>query len=173
MTIPQPDIHLRRGEDGVRLLPRDFFDVVSHRFFPVLSLTYIASIIGIAFRKGHAFEYLFQDDSAYDMALWIALWVSIPAMFWIIIRNSLLYAHMADAWYKAIAGLMCLTLAVSFVLFPEWEVGDGLRMFFVATMPVFVIQYFFFVRGGLPAAAAWPLTIAGIVLFIYGQFVLV
>lgn len=169
--LPRHEIDLERGT-GVRLLPRDFFDMLSRRFFPVLSLTYIASVVGIAFKKTPVLHYLLEDDYAYDMALWVALWVTIPALFWIIIRNSLRYASLADVWYKAIAGLMCLTLGVSFILFPEWEIGQGMRVFFVATMPVFVIQYYFFVKGGLPAAAAWPLTVAGIVLLLYGQLVL-
>lgn len=169
----EPEIHLNRDEDGVRLLPRDFFEVLNRRFFPVLSLTYIASVFGFAFRSGHPLHYLIEDGHAYDLAMWVGLWVSIPALFWIVIRNSLLYAHKADLWYMAIAGLMCMTLGISFFLFPEWEIGNGLRVFFVATIPVFFIQYYFFIKGGLPAFAAWPLTVAGIVLLIYGQLVLV
>ena len=157
---------------GVRMLPRDFFDVLCNRYFPVLGLTYSASVIGIALKNNHSPVSILQDSRAYDLALWIALWVAAPAMFWIVIRNSMRYASLADDWYKAIAGLMCVTLLVSFILFPEWEVGRSLRIFFVATIPVLFIQYYLFIRGGLPAIAAWPLTVAGIVLFLYGRLVL-
>jgi hypothetical protein len=166
-----PELDLERGA-GVRMLPRDFFDILCNRYFPVLSLTYIASVLGIALKGGNPIVSILQDSRPYDMALWVALWVAIPAMFWIVIRNSMRYAHAADVWYQAISGLMCATLLVSFLLFPEREIGYGLRMFFVATIPVFFIQYYFFVRNGLPALAAWPLTIAGIVAFLYGQLVL-
>ncbi len=166
-----PEVNLERGT-GVRMLPYDFFDVLCNRYLPVLSLTYIASVVGIALKNDHPLLAILQDNYANDMALWVALWVSIPAMFWIIIRNSLRYAGLADVWYKAIAGLMCTTLLISFILFPEQEIGHGMRMFFVATIPVFFIQYYLFVRSGLPAIAAWPLTVAGIVLFLYGQLIL-
>lgn len=166
----QPEIRLQRG-DGVRLLPRDFFEVLGNRFFPVLSLTYIATVIGFALRAGDPIHYLFNDPKAYDTSLWVAVWVSVPALFWIVIRNSLLYAQTADLWYKIIAGLMCMTLGASFFLFPEREIGDGIRMLFVSTIPIFFVQYYFFVRGGLPALASWPLTVSGIVLMLYGQLV--
>lgn len=164
------DLDLRRGADP-RFLPGDFWDLVFHRYFPVLSLTYISSVIGIALKlspEQGLIAHLFQDSYPYTMALWIILWVSVPAIFWIIIRGSIRYAHRADIWYKGIAGAMILLVLLSYALFPEWNFGQGLRLFLVVTMPVFFIQYFFFIRGGLPPKAAWPLTLAGLVFMIYG-----
>jgi hypothetical protein len=165
------DFKIKREPDP-ELLPHDFWDILCNRYFPVLSMTYITATLGIAFRQTDSFKtllhYLFEDSYAYHMALWLALWVSIPAVFWIVIRNSQRFARMADIWYKTIAGVMVLVLGVSFALFPEADVDHGLRMFFVVTIPVFFIQYYCFIRGGLSPAAAWPLTLAGLVLMIYG-----
>lgn len=158
----------QRG-DGVRKLPLDFFDILCNRFLPVLSLTYISSVFGVAVKLGHPVRYVFISPYGYDIALWVALWVSLPGLFWMVIRNSLRYASLADTWYKLIAAIMCVTLALSYLLLPELQLGPGIRMFFVATIPVFFIQYWFFVRGGLPTIAALPLNLAGIVFFIYGQ----
>jgi len=66
---------------------------------------------------------------------------------------------------------MVITVLLSYVLFPEMAFGNTLRLFMVATIPMFFIQYFFFVRGGLPARAAWPLTLAGLVFMLYGLII--
>jgi magnesium-transporting ATPase (P-type) len=165
------DTRMRR-EEKAKFLPPDFFDILFNRYFPVAALTYIGTLLGIAFRNTTSFasllNNLFFDPTAYHMSLIILCWTSLPAIFWIIIRSSLRYAPRADIWYKGIAGLMILTLMISFVLFPEWDFGNRFRMFFVATIPVFIVQYWFFVRGGLPAKAAWPLTVIGLSLMIYG-----
>ena len=165
-------IKIKRTTDA-DFLPRDLYDMVVRRYFPVVSLTYIASIIGVAWRVDGApgfFHYLFNDPFAYSTALWMGLFVSVPAMFWIFIRASVRFAAYADIWYKCIAGLMCLTLIISMVLFPEWNMVTvfRLRLFMVASIPMFFIQYWFFVRGGLPGTVAWPLTIIASVLLIYG-----
>lgn len=158
-----------------KFLPDNFWDMICHRYFPVLSLTYISSVFAIAMRhspnEGNVITHIFDDPYPYDMALWIALWVSIPAVFWIIIRGSLRYRHRAAIWYKGIALMMVVTALLSYVLFPEMAFGNTLRLFMVATIPVFFIQYFFFVRGGLPARAAWPLTLAGLVFMLYGLII--
>lgn len=158
------------------ILPPDFFDIVFHRYFPVAALTYIASLLGVALRNTSSFDtlvrFLFHDPYAYNMALFILLWTSFPAIFWIIIRSSVRYAARADVWYKGIVVLMVLTMFMSYFLFPEWDFGNQLRIFFVATIPVFFVQYFFFIRGGFPAAASWPLTVMGLVLMIYGVVIL-
>ena len=57
----------RDAED--RILPEGFFDIIVHRFLPVLSLSYLASIIGISINKGAFIYYMFQDSTAYTMGL--------------------------------------------------------------------------------------------------------
>lgn len=172
MTIPA--FNLRRNADP-KFLPVDFWDTVFNRYFPVLSLTYLSSVLGIALKASQAgqglAEHIISDPYPYHMALWVALWVSVPALFWIIIRRSIRYAHRANIWYKIIAGVMALTAVLSLALFPEWDTVKGVRIFLVATVPVFIIQYLFFVRGGLPPKLAWPLTVAGLVFMIYGVLI--
>jgi len=153
-----------------RLLPKDFREIMTRRYFPVLSLTYVASVTGIAAEKGHFIHYLFEDKTAYVMALLVALWVSIPAMLWIILKGSHLFHQVAEDWYKIVAGLMTLTLLMSYVLLPEAGMF-GLRVYFAATIPVFFVMYFFFVKGGLPPMAAHPLTALGITFLFYGAVI--
>ncbi|HEY0901915.1 MAG TPA: hypothetical protein VGD95_07315 [Micavibrio sp.] len=166
----QPIVKLKAVEDE-GFLPADFYDVLAHRYFPVLSLTYMASVLGVALKMGGVGGFLYyflQSPEAYRMGYWMALWVSIPAVIYILMKNAF---HMRDAatlWYKATAGVMVLTLLVSFLLFPVSETGSALRSFMVATIPILVVQYYFFVREGLPARMAWSLTVAGITLCVYG-----
>src|SRR5262249_2443523 len=120
MKRKQPVIRFERtGKD--RLLPRDFFEILTRRYLPVISLTYVSSVIGIAAEKGSFLHDLFHDKAAYVMALYVALWVSIPAILWILLKGSHLYNHIADEWYQLCAVLMVMTLCLSFVLFPEIE----------------------------------------------------
>lgn len=167
----QPVVRMK-AEEGERFLPSNFYDMVAHRYFPVLSLTYIASVFGIALKlmePGHGLiYYLLQSPDAYRMADWVALWVSVPAVMWILINSTFHMQRQADIWYKATAGLMAVTVLLSLLLFPMGEFGFDARLFMVATLPIFVVQYFFFVRGGLPAHMAWPLTVTGLTLMIYG-----
>ncbi len=169
-----PEFNLRRSSDP-KFLPVDFWDTVLNRYFPVLSLTYLSSVLGIALKESPAgqglLDHLLGDPYPYDMALWVALWVSVPAVFWIILRRSIRYAHLANIWYKIIAGVMALTALLSLAIFPEWDAVQGVRVFLVATIPVFLIQYLFFVRGGLPPKLAWPLTVAGLVFMLYGALI--
>jgi hypothetical protein len=103
------------------------------------------------------------------MGLLVAGWVSIPAIIWIMLHEAPAYRHMAAIWYKIIAGLMILILVASFILFPEANLY-GLRVYFAATIPVFLIMYIFFVKGGLPSFAAHPLTALGLTALIHGAF---
>ncbi len=155
---------------GDNLLPKDFYDILVHRFLPVISMTYIASIIGISASKHDLIYYMFQDPTAYVMALFVALWVSVPAVIWIFLHGSPMFRHVAALWYKILAGLMVLTAAISFLLFPEADVY-GLRVYFVLSGPVFVIIYIFFIRGGLPAMASYPLNAVGFCALLYGAVV--
>lgn len=155
-----------------RFLPEHFYDVLAHRYFPVLSLTYIATVAGISLKlsqDGNGFLFYFlQDPHAYQMGYWIAGWVSVPAILWIFVRGTIHIRKVADLWYKVTSGLMIVTLLVSFLLFPMGDTGFALRLFMVATIPVFLVQYFCFVREGLPPRMSWPLTVAGITFLVYG-----
>ncbi|MCE7887845.1 MAG: hypothetical protein DYH13_10145 [Alphaproteobacteria bacterium PRO2] len=166
MTARRRKVELERGGPD-RLVPKDFGEILARRFLPVLSLTYISVLIGIAAEKGSLIHYLFEDKSAYVMALMVAAWVSVPAIIWIIVNGSPIYNHLADIWYKIVAALMTMILISSFVLFPEAHVY-GLRVYFAATLPVLFIMYIFFVKGGLPAFAAYPLTAMGLTALIHG-----
>lgn len=165
MKKTQPLIRMERGEN--RLLPRDFGEILTRRYFPVLSLTYISSVIGIAAQKGDVLHYMLHDKTAYIMALFVGLWMTIPAVVWILLRGTHLYNHLADDWYKIVSILMMVTLCLSFVLFPETDIW-GLRIFLAATIPMLIVMYLFFVKGGLPALAAHPLTALGLTFLLYG-----
>ena len=158
----------RGGED--RLIPKGFFHILVHRFFPVLSLTYISSVLGIAMNKGYFHHYMFEVRTAYEMALFIALWVSFPSIVWIFLKSNPLLTHLADFWYRIIAALMTVTISLSFVLFPEAEIF-GLRTYFVLSIPVFVIVYIFFVKEALPKIASYPLNALGFCTLLYGSLI--
>jgi hypothetical protein len=162
----QPVIKLERDAPD-RLVPKDFKDILYHRYFPVLSLTYIASVIGIAAKKGSIVHYVFEDKSAYVTALFVALWISVPAVLWIILHESPHFRHVADVWYKIVAAIMGGTLLMSFLLLPEANIY-GLRICLVVTIPALFVLYYFFVRGGLPAMAAYPLSVLGLTFLLYG-----
>lgn len=157
-------------DNADRLLPKDFYDVLMHRFFPVISLTYVASIVGIAAEKGYFLHYLFADKTAYIMALFVVLWVSGPAVIWIFLKGHPVLTYVADIWYKILASIMVVTLMLSFILFPEAGIF-GLRIYFVASVPVFVMMYFFFIKGGIPPPAALPLNGLGLGALIFGALI--
>ncbi|MCK5285258.1 MAG: hypothetical protein KAJ86_06710 [Alphaproteobacteria bacterium] len=166
MSKKEPKIELKHGSSN-NILPSDFFEILNQRFFPVLSLTYISSVLGVAAKKGDFIQYLFYERDAYIMALFVSLWVSVPSVLWIILRGSHLFNHVADDWYKIVACIMTVVLLLSFILFPEMNIF-GLRTYFVATIPVLFIMYLFFVKGGLPPVAAYPLSAVGFTFLIYG-----
>ncbi len=159
-------VELKRGAPD-RLVPTNFSEIVSRRFLPVLALTYVSALVGIAAEKGSLVHFIFEDKTAYTMALMVAAWVSVPAIVWIMLNGSPFYAHIADLWYKIISALMVMLLIASFVLFPEAEMY-GLRVYFAATLPVLLIMYILFVKGGLPAFAAYPLTAIGLTALVHG-----
>lgn len=171
--VRRKPITLKRGAPD-RLLPGNFFGVLAHRYFPVLGMTYMASVVGIAHVRGeergaglsHA---LLNDPAPYYLALFVALWVSVPAILWIILKGSILWSWYAEAWYKAVAFMMSSAAILAYILFPE-DFFQGMRLFFVASIPVFFVQYFFFVKGGLPPLLAWPLTLSAMAMFVWGFF---
>ena len=165
-------VHVIRLDRDVadHILPRDFYDILVHRFFPVISLTYLSTVVGISAGKGDFLHFLFADPTSYVMGLFVVLWVSGPAIIWILLHESVMYRHVADLWYKILAGIMVITIALSFFLFPEASVY-GLRQYFALSVPVFVIIYYFFIKGGLPPVASYPLNAIGVCALIYGAAV--
>lgn len=65
---------------------------------------------------------------------------------------------------------MVITIALSFFLFPEADVY-GLKVYFVLSVPVFILIYYFFVKDLLPRVASYPLNALGFCALLYGAFV--
>ncbi|MCB1782791.1 MAG: hypothetical protein KDI13_02240 [Alphaproteobacteria bacterium] len=168
MVDQKDKIVVRLARDNAdHLVPAHFYDILMHRFFPVLSLTYISSVVGIAAKQDSFLHYMFADRKAYLMALFVVLWVAVPGVIWIFLKGNPVQTYVADIWYKILAGIMVVTLMLSFVLFPEADIF-GLRLYFVASIPAFIMMYFFFVKSGLPPLAAHPLNMAGLGMLVYG-----
>ncbi len=164
-------VTIERGAPD-RLLPEHFWDILAHRYFPVLSLTYVTTVIGIAAKSGDFVYYMFEDKHAYLAAFFVAMWVSVPAVIWVMLRGSIMLSRKADGWYKITAVIMSVTVLFSLVLLPEVDLlGLHLRTYFAATIPVFFVMYLFFVKGGLPPKAAHPLSVMGMTFLFYGAIV--
>lgn len=171
--VRRKPVTLKRGAPD-RLLPGNFFEMLANRYFPVLAMTYLANILGVA--ASHGTEsgqgltlHLIRDSAPYLQALLVAGWVSVPAILWIVLKGSILWSWYADIWYKGVAFMMSATAILAYILFPE-DSFHGMRMFFVSSIPVFFVQYFFFVRGGMPGFLAWPLTILAACAFGWGVY---
>ena len=168
---------LKYGADD-RLLPRDFFEVLCNRYAPVCALTYLASLVGIALEKPASGGFLIQlalNSEVHFLAMLVAIWVSIPALLWIIIKGSIRFYGRANACYGLVAGAMALTLVLSMILFPLKgpDILRDVRIFIVAALPIHVIMYVFFVRGGMPPGYTAPLSVAGATAFVYGLVLII
>ncbi len=152
------------------ILPKDFFSILVHRFLPVISLTYIASIMGVAGSKGDIIYYIFKDTTAYIMSLFIVLWVSGPAIIWVVLNGSPLFKHVANLWYHILSFIMVITIALSFFLFPEADIY-GLKIYFISSVPVFVVIYVLFVKEYLPLLLSYPLNAMGVLALFYGSII--
>jgi len=165
-TSKGPKIHIERGAKD-SILPKQFIRVLTRRYFPVLSLTYVTSVIGIAFKNGDLEYYLIENQFAYAMALLPALWISMPAVLWMILKGSHLFNHVANLWYIITAVLMTAMLAFSYLLLPEFDYY-GARSYLVATIPMMIVLYFIFVKSALPAGLAHSLSAIGMTALLYG-----
>lgn len=172
-NVKRKPITLKRGAPD-RILPGNFAEVLTRRYFPVLAMTYIANILGVAAAHGRdgsgVLFHLLHNPSPYRQAIYVALWVSIPAIVWIVMKGSILWSWHAGVWYKGIAAMMSTTAILAYILFPE-DFFQGMRLFFVASIPVFFVQYYFFVRGGMPGFLAWPLTVTAMGALAWGLFI--
>ncbi len=151
------------------ILPKDFFHVIVHRFFPVLSITYLASILVIAIGVGKIsfLRYVFLEPKAYMMAILVVLWVAGPALVWVLVRSHPIIGSVAELWYKVLSGLMILVVMLSFFLFPEGQMY-GMRIYFALSIPVFVMIYFVLIKDKLPPLASYPLNAAGFCALVWG-----
>ncbi len=165
-------IQLERGQKD-RVLPKDFFKILFARYFPILSMTYVASIVGMAaYQAGSSnamLDLFLNKTEIYSLALWIAVWVSVPGFLWICLKGSVRFPAYAGLWYKITAGLMSLTLLISLFLFPEE--GGGLRLFILCALPIHVFMYLFLAVFRLSQWIAQPFQFVACVLLIYGFLV--
>lgn len=154
------------------ILPKDFVHVIVHRFFPVLSITYIASVFVIAIGIGKLsfLHYVFLDSTAYRMALLVVVWVSGPALIWILVRAHPLLSSVAEIWYKVLSGLMILVALLGLFFFPEGHM-HGMRIYFALCIPVFVMVYYVLIKDRLPPLASYPLNAAGFCALVWGAAV--
>ncbi|MCB9963887.1 MAG: hypothetical protein H6855_01785 [Rhodospirillales bacterium] len=174
MTLPNEDkwedySNLRRHPKDTDAI-RKIWLIFSRRLFPVLSFTYIASVIGISLSR----EHILLDKSAYLMGFAIMGWVAIAPTIWILVRVIDDVRKYAKSWYLWTAGTQAVCGLVFYFLFPETS-GDrwlwGLTSFFVASIPIHIVIYFFFMQRALAASYAWPLTLAGVAFMLFGLFI--
>jgi magnesium-transporting ATPase (P-type) len=162
-------IRLKHGQRD-RILPRDFFKVLFGQYFPILSITYVASILGMAVYEGGSFQGAFnqfmEQTRIYNLALWISVWVSVPGMIWIFLKGSVRFPAYANAWYIVTAILMVVTLVMSLVLFPEKD--GGIRNFVFCALPIHIFMYLFLCKFKLSQWVAQPFQFIAAVLLIYG-----
>lgn len=156
-----------------------FVDILVNRYLPILSITYIACVLGLALKRGgeaHFFHYLLGDETSYFLAFLVSAWVSIPAIIWISMRGVGALTTYANNWYKSTTIIMVLILLASFLLFPPEGQGAQIwhtaRLFVAAAIPIHIIQYWFFTRGGLPTGYSATLGAVALALFLYGIVVL-
>ncbi len=146
------------------------WNIFCSRLFPILSMIYIASVLGICLKHGTHF---LTDGSAHYISMMIIIWVSIAPVTWICMRAMIgEFQGRAKTWYLWIAGSQALCGLLFFFLFPT-DMGPwlwGFQSFFVASIPIHIVVYFFFMQRALPPPAAWPLTIIGLVFMGYGLF---
>ena len=176
MSVREERENYEVGHKGTDLT---FVEIFLNRYIPILSLTYIASLLGLALKKGMAvgfLTHLFGNESIYTLALLISLWVSIPAWIWMSMRSVGALTSYANRWYKSTTLIMIIILLGSFILFPPAGQGaylwGGIRLFVAAAIPVHAIQYWFFTKGGLPTNYAATLGAIALAFFLYGLLVI-
>ena len=162
-------IRLERGSPD-HLLPLDFYNILVERLIPLLGLTYAFSFILMALDRGDFLFYAFQDKTAYIMSLFVLVWISIPALLWVFLRGSIMFCHIAETWYKAISIVQVILTTLLAVLFPEADVY-GMKVFFIEVPVLFLLMYFFMVRGQLPLKFAHVFSFLGLAFLLYGSMI--
>lgn len=158
---------------SARLLPPKFFDAVMTRYLPVLSFTFFNVVAGVALSKGGVMGfpvYFLSYKEAYEVALAVCAWISVPAVLWILLKCGRLSPGYADTWYAGTSGMMVSVLLFTVFLFPaptdEWL--KLTQMAIIAAIPMHVIQYALLVRRGLPLRYATACNLVGLSMVIYG-----
>lgn len=149
------------------LLPKNFFTVLVRRFFPVMGLIYLISIFCIAASSGHFIHYLFYDNIAYFRGVLVVLWCAGPAVVWILLVANPTFRHVADIWFKILAGLLQLTICLSYFMFPEMEMY-GMRSYLILSLPAFFLMYYLLVIDPLPLEVVYPLNALSVCALIWG-----
>lgn len=152
------------------ILPLDFYDILVQRFIPILGLTYVLSVFGVAIDKGDLLYYGFLDTTAYIVSLFFLLWISVPAFLWVFLRGSIMFCHIAEAWYMALSIVQVLLTTFIALLFPEADTY-GMKAFFIELPVIFLLMYFLMVKFSLPRIAAYCLSMAGLMLLVYGSLI--
>ncbi len=144
------------------------WSIFSARLFPVLSLSYVASVLGICLNNGTHF---LTDGNAHFMALIITMWVGIAPFTWTCMRATIgEFEDQANTWYLWIAGLQGLCGLAFYFMFPT-NLGPwlwGFQSFFVASIPIHIVVYIFFMARAMPSVMTWPLSLIGIIFMVYG-----
>jgi hypothetical protein len=161
---------IERGAED-RIFPKDFLKIVFGQFFPILSITYVLSLLGFALflsgiRVETAYHLVLHSHDIYLFALWNSLWVSVPGLIWILVRGCIRFPAYADLWYKITAGLMSLVLVVGIILFPEES--TKLSPFLIFALPVHIFMYLFLCCFRLNQYVAQPFQILAGGFLIYG-----
>lgn len=171
------DIQKLKSASTRQILPRGFVDAVLNRYLPVLSFTFLSTLTGIAFKMGGVTEfviYFFRYKEAYLVATAVCIWVSAPAILWILLQFTEQTRRFADMFYVFMTLSMVLLLLTALFLFPHVHdyYTQMVRLFIAAAIPLHVIQYVFLVRGGLPFQYATVLNLIGACIFSYGFLIL-
>ena len=158
---------------GRRLDTYHVGQVVVDRLLPLLSLTYIAAVLGLAFREKTAsvesfVSVLTQQQWIYGVALLFTFWVSIPCILWLSIRSTIRFPHLARAWYWMTA--LCLFIVLLFGWILMQEAKGWINALAATVIPMHVICYILLCISPLPRLVAWPLLGMGVGLGTFGSF---
>lgn len=170
----QQVIRLSR-DNSDHLLPKNFFSVLVRRFFPVMCLIYLVSIFCIAVSSGNFKHHFLYDNMAYFRSILVVVWCAGPAVVWILLFANPIFRHMANLWFKILAGLLQLTICLSYFMFPEMEMY-GMRSYLILSFPSFFLMYYLFVIDPLPLEVVYPLNALGVCALIWGvsvEFIMV
>lgn len=148
------------------ILPKNFFEILVQRFCPVISLIYIISIIGIALNMDKPFHHVFFDNTAYVRGIVLVLSCSGPAIIWILLNAHPMASHYANLWYKIISGLLVLTIALSYFLFPETQMYS-MRAYLILSIPAFLLMYYLLVIDPIPLGFVYPVNALGVCAIIW------
>ena len=167
-------IRLKRDNSDY-LLPKNFFRILVRRFFPVMSLVYLISIFCIAVSSRHLVHYLLYDNMAYLRGILVVLWCIAPAVVWIFLVTNPIFSHIANLWFKILAGLLQLTICLSYFIFPEMEMY-GMRSYLILSFPAFFLMYYLLVIDPLPLEVVYPINALGVCALIWAvsvEFVMI